>query len=92
MSHNRAQALTCSLKCDRTLPRVVVAHIDAPPVFLVVRAGGVLLQPEFLGRAVARIEPFPDQSQQHPVAHPTSEKLPQMSMIQFIEELTYVQL
>jgi site-specific DNA recombinase len=40
----------------------------------------------------ARIEPFADQSKQHPVPYPQPKKLAQMSMIQSVKELTDVHL
>ena len=39
-----------------------------------------------------RVEPFPDQLQQHPIAYPLLEKFPQMSMIQRFEKLPDVHL
>jgi hypothetical protein len=33
----------------------------------------------------ARVEPFADQSKQHPVSHPTLERFPQMSVADRIE-------
>src|SRR6266850_560445 len=38
----------------------------------------------------SRIEPFSDQSQQHPVAYPLPKQVPQVSMIQRVEELADV--
>jgi hypothetical protein len=33
----------------------------------------------------ARVQPFADQSQQHPIPHPTREKVPQVAVINRIE-------
>ena len=40
----------------------------------------------------ARVEPFADQSKQHPVSHPTLEQFSQMSVVDRIEEFSDIDL
>ena len=95
------RALVKRVEVDKEEVRVV--YRVSPPPFVESPNGGILPDcgrgdhptlgcPGFRERDVplfqnARVEPLPDQTEQHPVLHPLHEQFPQVSMIQSVEKL-----